>query len=221
MRKVITAVSMTALLSGGLAMAQNQTQPRPIAGAVGAFSHPNSVSADLAMLDKALNATGTLRGRFVQTGSDGRQARGTLYLQRPGKIRFEYDAPNPMLILSDGVTIMQTDKALGTSDRIPLKSTPLDFFLKNKVRLERDTQVLALQKMPAQTSVTVRDGSGKAAGEMTLVFDSGNYALKEWTVLDEFGTRTKVELMDLVYNERLDPRLFILRNAREDRRRRE
>lgn len=216
----VSLVAAALIAGGAMASAQNFQTP-PTQNTVAGFTHPDTVKADLAQLDLALNNTGTLRGRFVQTGSDGRQARGTLYLQRPGKIRFEYDAPNPMLIVSDGVTIMQTDKALGTSDRIPLKSTPLDFFLKNQVSLERDTQVLGLQKRPGVTSVTVRDGSGQAAGEMTLVFNSNNYALNEWTVLDEFGTRTKVELMDLVYNESLDPRLFILSNARENRRRRD
>jgi outer membrane lipoprotein-sorting protein len=214
------AAAMT-LIMGGVAFAQNYQAANAPARSVMGFSHPATVAADLATLDLALNNTGTLRGRFVQTAGDGRTVRGNIYLSRPGKIRFEYDAPNPMLIVSDGVTIMQSDKALGTSDRIPLKSTPLDFFLKNEIKLSRDTKVLGLIKRPGETQVTVRDGSGKAAGEMTLIFDSGNYALKEWVVLDEFGTTTRITLSDLVYNESLDPRLFVLRSERGPRRRRD
>lgn len=214
-------IAAAALLStaGTAAIAQNFNQARPVTAPVGAFSHPQTVEADLAQLSKALNYTGTLRGRFVQTGQDGRTARGNLYLKRPGKIRFEYDAPNPMLIVSDGVIIMQSNKALGTSDRIPLKSTPLDFFLKSEVSLAQDTKVLALQKTPQAISVTVQDGTGRAAGQMTLTFNAQNFALTRWSVLDEFGVSTTVDLTDLVYNQEIDPALFILGNSRNDRRR--
>lgn len=218
-RSLIIAAAALAMTAGSAALAQNFQAPRVVTAPIGAFSHPQSVDADLEQLSKALNYTGTLRGRFVQTGQDGRTARGNLYLKRPGKIRFEYDAPNPMLIVSDGVTIMQSNKALGTSDRIPLKSTPLDFFLKSEVSLARDTKVLGLQKTPQAISVTVQDGSGRAAGQMTMTFNAQNYALTRWNVLDEFGTSTIVDLMDLVYNQEIDPALFILGNSKRDRRR--
>ena len=221
MKRMITLASAALLTGlGTAAVAQNFNAPQAVTSQVGAFTHPQSVQADLAQLSKALNYTGTLRGRFVQTGQDGRTARGNLYLKRPGKIRFEYDAPNPMLIVSDGVTIMQSNQALGTSDRIPLKSTPLDFFLKSEVSLERDTKVLGLQKTPGAISVTVQDNSGRAAGQMTLTFNTQNFALTRWNVLDEFGTSTTVDLLDLVYNQDIDPALFILENTKRDRRRR-
>jgi outer membrane lipoprotein-sorting protein len=194
---------------------QLQDQPLP------AFTHPNSVAQDLARLDLALNNTGTLSARFTQSNAEGGQAFGALSLKRPGKIRFDYDDPNPILIISDGVTITQIDEKLGTSDRIPLKSTPLDFFLKSDLSLARDTKVVALQRFTNQTRVTVEDGKGKTAGQMTLVFNEPNLALLEWTVIDEYGTTTRVELSNLVYNQEMNPRLFQIRNERNDRRRRE
>ena len=221
MKHAFTLAALALMTTAGTAaIAQTYAAPQTVTSQVGAFTHPQSVQADLAQLSKALNYTGTLRGRFVQTGQDGRTARGNLYLKRPGKIRFEYDAPNPMLIVSDGVTIMQSNKALGTSDRIPLKSTPLDFFLKSEVSLERDTNVLGLQKRPDGISVTVQDKSGRAAGQMTMTFNPQNFALTRWNVLDEFGTSTTVDLTDLVYNQEIDPALFILENNKRDRRRR-
>lgn len=221
MKRTFTlAAAALMTIAGSAAIAQTYAAPQTVTSQVGAFTHPQSVKADLEQLSKALNYTGTLRGRFVQTGQDGRTARGTLHLKRPGKIRFEYDAPNPMLIVSDGVTIMQSNKALGTSDRIPLKSTPLDFFLKSEVSLERDTNVLGLQKGPDGISVTVQDNTGRAAGQMTLTFNPQNFALTRWNVLDEFGTSTTVDLTDLVYNQEIDPALFILPGSKRDRRRR-
>lgn len=221
----MTLALSTALIGlgfAGLAHAQlsapaAQQSAQPIA----AFTHPQTVAQDLARLDLALNNTGTLSARFVQSNAEGGQAFGALSLNRPGKIRFDYDDPNPMLIISDGVTITQRDEKLGTSDRIPLSSTPLDFFLKSDLSLARDTEVVALQRYTDQTRVTVRDGKGQTAGEMTLVFNEPNLALLEWIVVDEYGSTTRVQLSDLVYNQPMDPRLFQIRDERTDRRRRD
>lgn len=188
------------------------------ASALPAFTHRETVREDLAIIDGGLNATGSFQGRFTQYGADGSTASGTIYLQRPGRVRFEYDAPNPLLIVSDGVTLVQQDRALQTFDRVPLAATPLNYFLKENINLANDTEVVGLQKLPDQWRVTARDGSGQMAGLITLVFDPQNLALKEWVIVDEFGGTTSVQLTDLRYNMRLDPRLFILRDDREDRR---
>lgn len=195
------------------ALSYAQSAQAQTAQAAPAFTHPQTVGEDLARLDLALNNTGTLQGRFTQTGSDGSYAQGAISLQRPGKIRLEYDTPNPLLIVSDGVTITQTDRALGTSDRVPLSSTPIDFFLKNAISLARDTEVLALQKYQGETHVTVRDKTDASKGQMTMVFNEPNLAMKEWRVRDEFGIETRVVLSSLIYNQELDPRLFISSQA--------
>jgi len=201
--------------------AQVGVAPQPTlqrAAALPAFTHPQSVPQDLASVDAALNNTGSFRGRFTQYGSDGSVSTGTVHLQRPGRVRFEYDEPNPLLIVSDGVTLVQQDRALETFDRVPLSATPLNYFLKENVRLQDDTEVIGFQKLPNQWRVTARDGSGEMAGSITLVLDANNLALRQWIIMDEFGGQTRVELSELRYNERLDPRLFILRDEREDRR---
>jgi len=159
-------------------------------------------------------------GRFAQYGADGSFAQGQIYLNRPGKLRFEYDAPNPLLIVSDGVTLTQQDRALETTDRVPLTSTPLNFFLKENVDLARDTEVVGFLKTPTEWRVSARDGSGEMDGTITMIFDAGSLALKEWVITDGFGGNTRLLLSDLVYNQRLNPRLFVLRdNNRRERRR--
>lgn len=194
-------------------------QPRlPQSAALPAFTHPQSVPQDLALVDRAMNNTGSFQGRFTQYGSDGSVASGTVYILRPGRVRFEYDAPNPLLIVSDGVTLVQQDRALETFDRVPLSATPLNYFLKENIRLQDDTEVIGFQKLQNEWRVTARDGSGQMAGAITLVFDPATLALRQWIITDEFGGQTRVELANLRYNDRIDPRLFILRDEREDRR---
>lgn len=195
---------------------RSESQPTQIA----AFTDPANVPADLARIDAAMNATKTFSGRFVQYSPDGSVSPGQIYLRRPENLRFEYDAPNPLLIVADNGMLVQHDKALETYDRIPLSTTPLSYFLKSNLNLAEDTEVVALQKSPTQWRLTARDGSGQMEGAITMVFDAQTLALQEWIIADDFGGHTRVVLSDLRYNDRLNPRLFILRDDsnRRDRR---
>ena len=207
----MTAAALTVLAPVAIAQVQPQQQltaPAPQA----AFTDPRSVPADLARVDAAMNSTTSFSGRFAQYAADGSFAQGQVYIKRPGKLRFEYDAPNPLLIVSDGVTLTQQDKALETIDRVPLSATPLNFFLREDVNLANDTEVIGLQKTFNEWRVTARDGSGEMDGAITMVFDAQNLALKEWIIADSFGGETRVLLSELRYNERINPRLFVLRD---------
>ena len=219
MKKLLMiAAALTVLTPVAIAQVQPQAQlasPAPQA----AFTDPRSVPADLARVDAAMNSTASFSGRFAQYAADGSFAQGQVYIKRPGKLRFEYDAPNPLLIVSDGVTLTQQDKALETIDRVPLSATPLNYFLKENINLANDTEVIGLQKTYNEWRVTARDGSGELDGAITMVFDAQNLALKEWIIADSFGGETRVLLSELRYNERINPRLFILRDeSRRSRR---
>lgn len=186
--------------------------------AVAPFTSPTTVLADLARIDASLNATTTFQGNFTQIAPDGSSSNGQIWLQRPGKVRFEYADPNPLLIVSDGVTMVQNDRQLETFDRVPLAATPLNYFLKENVNLAEDTEIVALQKFDGVWRVTARDGSGELDGAITLVFDAETLALREWIISDAFGGNTRVILSGLQYNGRLDPKLFILREDSDRRR---
>jgi len=220
--KILIALPMLSVATIASSQVQPQTQ-QPYtyqAPTQASFTDPANVPRDLARIDGALNNTHSFSGRFTQYGVDGTVSTGLIHLKRPGKMRFEYDAPNPLLIVSDGVTLTQIDKALETSDRVPLSATPLNFFLKENVRLERDTEVVSLIKTGTETKVTARDGSGEMDGDITMVFDARTLALKGWTIADSFGGNTRVLLSDLKYNQNINPRLFVLRDDnRRDRRR--
>lgn len=221
MKKILIPTLFLSTLTLGIASAQSAN---PFAGQAQysvPFTSPATVPADLARIDASLNNTTTFQGDFLQVGPDGSLARGQIWLQRPGKVRFEYAEPNPLLIVSDGVTLVQNDRMLETFDRVPLSATPLNYFLKENVDLARDTEVIALQKFPTEWRVTARDGSGELDGTITLVVDAQTMALRQWIIADAFGGQTRVELANLQYNGRIDPRQFILRedSDRRDRRR--
>ena len=205
-----------ALLSPAFAQQPQATQPV----ALPAFTHIETAKADLDRISAALNNTASFAGKFAQYGSDGSFSQGQIYLKRPGKIRFEYEAPTPLLLISDGVTLTQIDRELETKDKVPLKSTPLAFFLAENVDLANDVEVAALQKTVDGIRVAAKDGSGEIDGMITMVFDPADLSLREWVVSDGFGSETRIILSDLKYNERLNPRLFIDRDDKRRERRR-
>lgn len=222
MKRVLSSASVAIIIGftafGAIAQVPNSAAP-VTEQRLPAFTHPSTVSQDLARIDTAMNNTASFSGRFAQYGSDGSFSQGQVYLKRPGKIRFEYDAPAQLLMVSDGVTLTQVDKALDTKDRVPLKSTPLAFFLAETVKLEDDVEVISLQKTMGAISVTAKDGSGKMDGSITMTFDPNTLALREWVVHDGFGQQTRILLSDLRYNERLNSRLFVLRDEKRRGRR--
>jgi len=222
MLKIILPIFLTAtVISTAAAQTGKPGQPQ-YSGAKqqysAPFTDPANVRTDLARIDASMNATHSFQGNFVQVAPNGEVSQGEIWLQRPGKVRFEYAAPNPLLIVSDGVTLVQNDRQLETFDRVPLSATPLNYFLKENINLANDTEVIGLQKLPGQWIVSARDGSGQQEGAITMVFDSETLALQTWVISDDFGGATRVQLSNLQYNGQIDPRQFILREDSNRRR---
>ena len=170
---------------------------------------------DKALVDRAaayLDGLGQVRGRFVQTDPRGSVSQGALYLNRPGKARFEYEGPASRLVVSDGHSVMVLDGRLKTFNRYPLGSTPLALFLQRHVRLDQKVTVTRVDRGPGSFMITARDGRHESQGEITLSFSENPVELKEWTILDGRGGRTSVRLSDLQPTSGLDPALFQLQN---------
>ncbi|GBF56583.1 outer-membrane lipoprotein carrier protein [Candidatus Phycosocius bacilliformis] len=165
-------------------------------------------SAAIASLTRALNAITRLQGRFQQTNPDGTLVSGRFWLQRPGKVRFEYDAPSPLLLISDGSTVSLQDRRLRTTDRYPLRKTPLYFLLKANVSLETDVLVTAIAKRSGTTVMAVRDKARQADGELTVVFDEKAGQLREWSIADRQGRITRVQLSETAGGGAMAPSLF-------------
>ncbi len=175
---------------------------------------PNRSEA-LRQASEILNRLKTVQADFVQTGPDGSVVDGRIFLQRPGKVRFDYAAPAPFLIVSDGVTVAKIDKDLETSDRIPLSSTPLSIFLGQKIDLEHKAEVLDLKKRGESLFITLRDPKGEAEGQLTLIFttENGVQNFTGWAVTDGLGYVTRIDLRAVQQVKRLNPRLFLVDEA--------
>jgi outer membrane lipoprotein-sorting protein len=177
---------------------------------------PRFTPADQVDLDRIstyLNATQALKGSFVQIGPEGQVDEGRFYIQKPGRMRFEYAAPNPTLIVSDGSTVAVINKKLNTTDRYPIWTTPLSLILSNAVDLKKNPAIIGIAHQDGQLVVSARSHSSRATGNITLVFSEPDVALRQWTVIDAQGLTTTVSVRDLKQDTSLDPALFRIADA--------
>jgi outer membrane lipoprotein-sorting protein len=165
--------------------------------------------AIVAAVGRAVNAITRLQGRFIQTNPDGTNVGGRFWLQRPGKVRFEYDAPSPLLLISDGTNVALQDRRLRTTDRYPLRQTPLYFLLKANVDLARDVIVTGVERRGGNYFLAMRDRRREADGELIVSFDQATNALEEWTIRDRQGRSTRVRLADAAQGPAIAASLFV------------
>jgi len=174
-------------------------------------------AAALAEANTALNGVARLQGRFTQFSPDGGRIAGAFYMQRPGKLRFEYDPPATTLIVADGSVVALRDTALRTTDRTPLRSTPLNFILKSNIDLARDARIVNVARQGADILVTARDRAGQMDGQITMRLSGPNRQLASWEVVDAAGARTRIVLSELTRPAALDRNLFRLTDVIDSR----
>lgn len=150
----------------------------------------------------------TAQARFLQTGSDGTQYIGTFYLDRPGKLRFEYDDPVKDFIVADGFFIYFYDAELEEQTNAPIGQTLADFLLRSDLKLSGDVTVTKVESHGDLLQITLAQTEDPGAGTLTLGFDEKPFALKKWRVTDPQGTVTEVELFQLRTDMKLDGGLF-------------
>lgn len=153
--------------------------------------------SDLDKISTYLNGMHAVEGGFSQINPNGDVTEGKIYIDRPGKIRFEYDPPNPTLVLCDGSSIYVQNRKLNTVDRYPLAGTPLQLILKDDISLKQNRSILGLHREGDSIIVDARSSNNRKQSNVTLVFASAPVELRQWTVIDDQGLSTTVALRDV------------------------
>jgi outer membrane lipoprotein-sorting protein len=144
-----------------------------------------------------LDGLASVKGRFQQADQKGGTADGTFYMARPGRARFEYDAPSSLLITSDGKTVILTDAQRHTFQRVALASTPLGVFLGDHIHLDQGAHVTRVERSDGGFAVTAVGPRAKD-GQITLYFADRPLRLTGWQVTDAGNHVTRVTLSALV-----------------------
>jgi outer membrane lipoprotein-sorting protein len=163
--------------------------------------------ADVARVETYLNGIQTVSARFLQASSDGNVVQGTFQLQRPGKMRVQYDPPDPLLMIASGIWLTVYDPELKQTTYLPIDSTPAYFLVKNQIT-PKDITVTKVEHGKDSLRVTLHQAGHPDQGRLTLVFSDKPLQLKKWTVTDPSGKTIDVALLDARFDQKINPDAF-------------
>ena len=156
-----------------------------------------------------LNNLQTAKGAFTQVNEDGTISTGTIYIKRPGRIRFEYNPPDKQLVLaSGGAVVIYDPKTNEPPETYPLARTPLSIILAKNVNLSRARMVVGHKSDGKSTTVKAQDPEHPEYGNIALVFTANPVELRQWVINDDGGNRTTVILGELDKKARMNNLLF-------------
>jgi outer membrane lipoprotein-sorting protein len=163
---------------------------------------------DIARVEAYLSGLTTLKSRFLQASTQDYVARGTVYLRRPGRMRFEYDPPAQILMVADGTWLAYIDRELEQVSHIPLSSTPLAVLVDESVHLTDRLEILEIERDSGTIRFTLRMRSDPDAGLVRLVFSDQPMELKQWTIRDAQGIEVRIALLNPTQGVPLNDSLF-------------
>lgn len=155
------------------------------------------------------NSSPVMTADFVQIGGDGKRSEGKLYVQRAGRVRFEYAQPATMEVVADGVQVAVRDRKLATQDLYFISQTPLKFLMKEKIDLEKDVTVQDVATDDSGITIFIEDkATFGGTSHVRLIFDPKTFKLKQWQVKDPQGYETLISLFNIDQTKTPDSELF-------------
>ena len=151
----------------------------------------------------------TMAGEFVQFGPNGEQTGGKFFLERPGKVRFNYDGKSNFRVISDGRSVVILNMKLRTSDLYPLSKTPLKLLLADRIDLSGG-RVTDIKQEDDLTTIQLADKSVFGNAKITMMFDPNTYELRQWTITDAQGKDTTVMIFNTKEGVKLSADLFTI-----------
>ena len=164
--------------------------------------------ASMRKIEDYLNSVTTLSARFEQVDSAGKRATGRFFISKPGKLRFEYDPPVPVLIVTNGHFLIHYDRALKTASYISQETTPAWFLTTPRIQLSGDITVTDMTRRDGKLLLSIVKTREPGQGKVTLIFDEDPIRLEQWAVTDPQGVVTHVTLNNVLVGGPVDPKLF-------------
>jgi outer membrane lipoprotein-sorting protein len=149
----------------------------------------------------------TMTGDFIQFGPRGEQTGGTFYIQRPGKVRFNYEKPSSYRVIADGKSVVIENPKLKTSDLYLLSKTPLKLLLDDRIDLS-GSKVKSVEEEGDAITIVMTDKSVFGNARITMMFSTKDYSLIQWTITDAQGKDTTVMIDNVRHGVKIDPALF-------------
>jgi len=170
----------------------------------------------IAAISQNFSSVPTMAGEFIQFGPNGEQTGGKFYIQRPGRIRFDYEDPSPLMFVSNGKTLAINNNKLKTWTYYPLSKTPLSLLLSERLDID-DKSIQSVTADEDITTIVMGDDRIFGDAEITLLFDPKSYDLRQWTIKDAQGKETSVMIFNVQKNIKIPEKLFEIGKARTRR----
>jgi outer membrane lipoprotein-sorting protein len=181
--------------------------PFTLAGFVASPSLAQKLS--LGQVSGYLNSFTTAEGQFTQINADGTISTGTIFIKRPGRIRFEYNPPEESLVVAGGGQVAIFDPRSNSGpDRYPLSQTPLSIILERNINFMRTDMVAGHTSDGTTTTVTAQDPDHPEYGSIQMIYTSSPIELRQWIITDDTGQQTTVILGDLAKDDLVPDILF-------------
>lgn len=187
MKKILLVLTALLALASPAFAAEDQpaVQPAKLSAAE---------QADVYRIELYLNDLHSISADFIQVDDRGGMMRGSLAIQRPGKMRAVYDPPNKDFIVADGGAVHIWNNDLKSQTNVDENSSLANFILRDPIKLTGDVTVTKFTRRPATIELTLVQTNDPAAGNLTLVFEDHPLLLKQWRVVDAQARTTGVSL---------------------------
>ena len=188
---------------------RQRTQPQPAPDAQPPAATPAPVpGAGVAEVEQYFNAIRTLQARFIQSNPNGTIVQGNLYMRRPGRMRFEYDAPSQLKIVADGSQVTMWDIANRDFSQWPIGWTAASFLVKDPMTLSGDLTVEQIQHVNGEVQLTLVQTRKPQEGKVIVRLAEGPLLLRGWSIIDSRGQRVDISLQDIRTGLQLADSLF-------------
>jgi outer membrane lipoprotein-sorting protein len=184
--------------------------PQARAEAQGAVSAPTTPQdqADIAQVEAYLNGIHTMQARFLQVDANGNSIGGNVWMQRPGRMRFEYDPPDRMLLVAGHGLLVYYDPAVRQTSNLFLSSTPLGLLLQDNLKLAGSVTVTGIARGTGQLQITLVRTKNPSDGTITLIFATDPLTLRSWIIRDAQGRQTQISLYDMKFGGTFKQSMF-------------
>src|SRR5258707_9187692 len=169
---------------------------------------PAQAQTGVPEIEKYLNSIHTLKARFVQSNPNGSISRGTLYVRRPGRMRFEYDPPSQLKIVADGFQVTMWDPTTKDFGQWPIGWTAASFLVKEPFSLGGDLRVEKLERVNGLIEATMSQAKKPQEGKVIVRFAENPLARPGWTMIDNRGHQVTIALADMQTGMLLADSLF-------------
>jgi outer membrane lipoprotein-sorting protein len=191
------------ILTAALAAATSRAEPVPTP-----IRLTQQDQADLQRIAAYLGGITTMYARFYQYSANRGTASGQVWMERPGRMRFEYNPPSPILLIADRFYVYYVDKQLAEVQKVGLKSTPAWLLLRDPITFD-DLIVTGFARTALYLQVTLVEKAHPDSGNLTMTFSQQPFALRQWTIVDAQRRTTTVTLAGEQFGMALDPTLFV------------